>query len=98
MPMITMIAQQSGATPDQLLVDAGYCSDINFAAIADTWPSPMPSLCYTSRLGHVVDGVTDDLRCASDNRRCRRRGWSSGYSASRGFNFTIASHALITSH
>jgi transposase len=36
MPMITTIAQQSGATPTQLLADAGYCSDENLGAIADT--------------------------------------------------------------
>ena len=36
MPMITTIAQQSGDTPTQLLADAGYCSDENLAAIADT--------------------------------------------------------------
>ena len=36
MPMITTIAQQSGATPAQLLADAAYCSDENLAAIADT--------------------------------------------------------------
>jgi transposase len=36
MPMITTIAQQSGATPTQLLADAGYCSDENLAAISDT--------------------------------------------------------------
>ena len=36
MPMITTIAQQSGDTPSQLLADAGYCSDVNLAAIADT--------------------------------------------------------------
>jgi transposase len=36
MPMITTIAQQSGDTPAQLLADAGYCSDGNLAAIADT--------------------------------------------------------------
>ena len=35
-PMITTIEQQSGATPTQLLADAGYCSDENLAAIADT--------------------------------------------------------------
>ena len=35
-PMITTIAQQSGDTPTQLLADAGYCSDANLAAIADT--------------------------------------------------------------
>ena len=36
MPMITTIARQSGDTPTQLLADAGYCSDANLAAIADT--------------------------------------------------------------
>lgn len=36
MPMITIIEKQSGITPAQLLADAGYCSEANFAAIADT--------------------------------------------------------------
>ena len=36
MPMITTIAQQSGDTPSQLLADAGYCSDVNLTALADT--------------------------------------------------------------
>jgi transposase len=36
MPMITTIEQQSGDTPSQLLADAGYCSDVNLTAIADT--------------------------------------------------------------
>ena len=36
MPMVTMIEEQSGITPTQLLADAGYCSDENLAAIADT--------------------------------------------------------------
>jgi transposase len=36
MPMITAIEQQSGDTPTQLLADAGYCSDENLAAIAET--------------------------------------------------------------
>jgi len=36
MPMITTIAQQSGDTPTQLLADAGYCSDENLAALAET--------------------------------------------------------------
>jgi Transposase DDE domain len=35
-PMIATIARQSGATPTQLLADAGYCSDENLAATADT--------------------------------------------------------------
>ena len=36
MPMLTTIAQQSGDMPDQLLADAGYCSEQNLTAIADT--------------------------------------------------------------
>ena len=36
MPMITTIAQQSGHLPSQLLADAGYCSDENLTAIAET--------------------------------------------------------------
>ena len=36
MPMIATIEQQSGDTPAQLLADAGYCSDVNLVAIADT--------------------------------------------------------------
>lgn len=36
LPMITTIAQQSGDTPRQLLADAGYCSEANLTAIADT--------------------------------------------------------------
>jgi hypothetical protein len=36
MPMITIIAQQSGDAPDQLLADAGYCSDESLTAIAAT--------------------------------------------------------------
>jgi transposase len=36
MPMIATIEQQSGDTPSQLLADAGYCSDVNLAAIAHT--------------------------------------------------------------
>ncbi len=36
LPMITTIEVQSGAAPTQLLADAGYCSDANLAAIADT--------------------------------------------------------------
>jgi transposase len=36
LPMITTIEPQSGATPPQLLADAGYCSDENLAAIGTT--------------------------------------------------------------
>jgi len=36
MPMITTVEQQSGDTPTQLLADAGYCSDENLTALADT--------------------------------------------------------------
>ena len=35
-PMVATIQQQAGDTPDQLLVDSGYCSDDNLAAVADT--------------------------------------------------------------
>jgi hypothetical protein len=35
-PMIATIAKQSGGTPTQLLADAGYCSDANLDATADT--------------------------------------------------------------
>src|SRR5712691_10905028 len=36
LPMIRTIEQQAGATPPLLLADAGYCSDENLTAIADT--------------------------------------------------------------
>jgi transposase len=36
MPMVTTMEEQSGITPTQLLADAGYCSDENLTAIADT--------------------------------------------------------------
>jgi len=36
LPMIRTIEQQAGVTPPQLLTDAGYCSDENLTAIADT--------------------------------------------------------------
>jgi transposase len=36
MPMVTIIEEQSGLTPTQLLADAGYCSDENLAAITAT--------------------------------------------------------------
>jgi transposase len=36
LPMIRTIEQQAGATPPQLLADAGYCSDENLTALADT--------------------------------------------------------------
>jgi len=36
LPMITTIETQSGETPTSLLADAGYCSETNLAAIADT--------------------------------------------------------------
>ena len=35
-PMIAIHEEQSGDTPTQLLADAGYCSDENLAAIAET--------------------------------------------------------------
>jgi transposase len=36
MPMIRTVEQQSGGTPDQVLADAGYCSDESLTAIAAT--------------------------------------------------------------
>ncbi len=36
MPMIRTVEQQSGDTPDQVLADAGYCSDESLTAIAAT--------------------------------------------------------------
>ena len=36
MPMIATIKEQSGAKPAQLLADAGYCSDENLKAVANT--------------------------------------------------------------
>src|SRR5438093_12934668 len=36
MPMTTTFETKTGDTPSQLLSDAGYCSDVNLAAIADT--------------------------------------------------------------
>jgi transposase len=36
MPMITTIERQSDDTPTQLLADAGYCSEENLTAVADT--------------------------------------------------------------
>jgi transposase len=36
LPLIATIARQSGDTPTQLLADAGYCSDANLTAIAET--------------------------------------------------------------
>ena len=36
MPMIHTVEQQSGDTPDQVLADAGYCSDESLTVIAAT--------------------------------------------------------------
>ena len=36
LPMITTIAQQAGLTPTHVLADAGYCSEENLAAMAQT--------------------------------------------------------------
>jgi transposase len=36
LPMITTIAQQAGMTPTHVLADAGYCSEENLAAMAET--------------------------------------------------------------
>ena len=48
-PMITTIAQQSGVTPTQVLADAGYGSDANLTAIADT---PIDAYISTRRQKH----------------------------------------------
>ena len=47
--MITTIAQQSGDTPPQVLADAGYCSDANLAAIAET---PIDAYISTRKQAH----------------------------------------------
>ena len=49
LPMITTIAQQSGLTPTQLLADAGYCSDANLTAMAD---SPIDAYISTRKQKH----------------------------------------------
>ena len=48
-PMIKVIETQLGDTPTQLLADAGYCSDANMAAIADT---PIDAYISTRRQKH----------------------------------------------
>ena len=62
-PMIATIEQQSGDTPTQLLADAGYCSDANLAAIADT------GLTRTSRRGsrNMASGRALSARTAADD-------------------------------
>lgn len=49
MPMITAIAVQAGDTPPQILADAGYCSDANLTAIADT---PIDAYISTRKQAH----------------------------------------------
>lgn len=49
MPMITTIAQQSGDTPTHVLADAGYCSDANLGAIANT---PIDAYISTRKQAH----------------------------------------------
>ena len=49
--VIATIAQQSGLTPTQVLADAGYCSDENLAAIADT---PIDAYISTRKQKHGV--------------------------------------------
>jgi transposase len=64
LPMLATIAQQSGSTPTQLQADAGYCSDENLAAIADTGIDA-----YTSRRANRnMASVRVPVRAA----RCRR--------------------------
>lgn len=43
LPMIATIAHQSSVTPTQVLADAGYCSDANLTAIAETTIDPFVS-------------------------------------------------------
>lgn len=49
MPMITTIATQAGDTPTHVLADAGYCSDANLAAIAET---PIDAYISTRKQSH----------------------------------------------
>ncbi|MDO8632610.1 MAG: IS1182 family transposase [Phycisphaerales bacterium] len=49
MPMITIIKAQSGLTPTHLLADAGYCSDENLAAVAET---PIDAFISTRKQKH----------------------------------------------
>jgi transposase len=49
MPMITIIEAQSDLTPTQVLADAGYCSDENLAAIAET---PIDAFISTRKQKH----------------------------------------------
>lgn len=49
MPMITIIAQQAGDTPSQVLADAGYCSEANLTAIATT---PIDAYISTRKHSH----------------------------------------------
>lgn len=66
LPMITTIEAQSGVTPTQLLADAGYCSDANLAAIADT---PIEAYISTRKQKHGErPGRLDPAPAA----RCRR--------------------------
>jgi len=48
-PMIAIIKAQSGLTPTHLLADAGYCSDENLAAIAET---PIDAFISTRKQKH----------------------------------------------
>jgi transposase len=48
-PMIATIVAQSGATPTQLLADAGYCSDENLAALES---SPIDAYISTRKQKH----------------------------------------------
>ena len=83
-PMITAIERQSGDTPSQLLADAGYCSDINLATIADTDIDAYISTRRTWRAAGAVSAGTaaegrDDRRpdvpqAAHEGRRGSLRG------------------------
>jgi transposase len=72
MPMIATIAQQSGATPTQVLADAGYCSDENLAAIADT---PIDAYISTRKAATWrAVGVLSARPAATDRDTCRPDG------------------------
>ena len=67
---------QSGDTPTQLLADAGYCSDVNLAAIADT---PIDAYISTrkrthdERFGPCPRGALPKTATRVDRMACRLR-------------------------
>ena len=49
LPMLATIVEQAGDTPPQVLADAGYCSEANLAAMADT---PIDAYISTRKQSH----------------------------------------------